>query len=120
MVWPQRGQRDGFRRVSDSYRLAADASRALLLPAGDAWREIAQRAPDVHVYGRDGLHPTVEGSYLAALVIAGEVAGVAADEARARLELTSGARIEIAEDDARVLRAAARRVSHTTGRPSAP
>jgi hypothetical protein len=37
MVWPFRGQTDGFKLVAQSYRGAARASKALLLPAGEAW-----------------------------------------------------------------------------------
>jgi hypothetical protein len=42
MVWPLPGQLSSA--VSASYRAAAEASDALLLPAGDAWAEAACRA----------------------------------------------------------------------------
>jgi len=117
MVWPQRGQQDGFQRVSESYRRAADASEALLLPAGLAWREIARQAPDVHAYGSDGLHPTAEGTYLAALVIANGVAGVRPDDVPAQLTPSAGARIDIDAHDAQALRAAARAVLQPSSQP---
>ena len=107
MVWPQQGQPDGFARVSDSYRLAAEHARAALLPAGDAWRVVAEDHPKVNLYGADGLHPTKEGTYLAALVIAHHLAGVRPDEVPERLDLGSGQVMEIAHDDAAALRRAA-------------
>ena len=44
-------------------------STALLLPAGDAWREAWRRDPSLALYGSDGFHPSGLGSYLAALAI---------------------------------------------------
>jgi hypothetical protein len=70
MVWPSRSRSFDFQGVVDSYRTAADRAGALLLPAGEAWRIAAKSAPEIALYSPDGLHPTVEGSYLAAVVIA--------------------------------------------------
>jgi hypothetical protein len=55
--------------VSASYAAAARDVGAILLPAGDAWREAWTRDPNLALYSDDGLHPSAEGSYLAALVI---------------------------------------------------
>ncbi len=107
MVWPQQGQPDGFARVSGSYRIAAEESRSVLLPVGDAWRDALEMEAAVGLYSEDGLHPTVEGSYLAALVIAHHLAGVQPADVPARLELSSGNVIELAPDDAAALRRAA-------------
>jgi hypothetical protein len=107
MVWPQQGQPSGFARVSDSYRMAAEQSRARLLPAGDAWRAAADGEHKVILYGSDGLHPTREGTYLAALVIAHHLAGVRPEDVPERLVLDSGDVVEVASDDAATLRRAA-------------
>jgi hypothetical protein len=69
MVWPSKSRSGDFPGVVDSYRAAADRAGALLLPAGEAWRIAAKTAPEIALYSKDGLHPTLEGSYLAAAVI---------------------------------------------------
>jgi hypothetical protein len=69
MVWPSRDRRSDSNGVSQSYRAAAKAVNAILLPAGDAWSLILQRQREVTLYSEDGLHPTMAGTYLAALVI---------------------------------------------------
>ena len=111
MVWPQQGQANGFTRVGDSYRGAADAAHARLLPAGDAWRAALAIDPDVTLYGHDGLHPTAEGSYLAALVIARQLTGMPIENVPERLTLSSGEVITVAPRHARTLRRAAAHVT---------
>ena len=69
MVWPSRHRRQDFAGVSQSYRAAAQAVNGLVLPAGEAWRLVMERHQSLTVYSEDGLHPTVAGTYLAALVI---------------------------------------------------
>ncbi len=69
MVWPARARSFDFDGVADSYRTAAELNDALLLPAGDAWREAWKRDPDLALYDRDEFHPSQLGSYLAALVM---------------------------------------------------
>ena len=69
MVWPSRDRRQDYSGVSQSYRAAAKAVNGLILPAGDAWSLVLQRRRELALYSDDGLHPTVAGTYLAALVI---------------------------------------------------
>jgi hypothetical protein len=69
MVWPSLERRGDFNGVSQSYRAAAKATDAVLLPAGEAWSRVLQRQPALELYSDDGLHPTRAGTYLAALVI---------------------------------------------------
>jgi hypothetical protein len=109
MVWPFRDQPRGFTLVSTSYREAAKGADALVLPAGEAWREALAADPRLHLYQEDGLHPTPAGSYLAALVVAHGLAGVDPESVPARLELPSGRRLELGADLAAALRRAARR-----------
>jgi hypothetical protein len=75
MVWPSRSRSGDFPGVVESYRAAAERAGALLLPAGEAWRIAGKAAPEVALYSKDGLHPTVEGSYLAAAVIVARLYG---------------------------------------------
>jgi hypothetical protein len=69
MVWPSLNRRQDFAAVSQSYRAAARAVNGRMLPAGEAWRLVLQRHRALALYSDDGLHPTVAGTYLAALVI---------------------------------------------------
>ena len=74
-VWPDITRAAFFDDVSESYRQAAAATDGLLLPAGEAWRAAWRRQPDLPLYGSDDFHPSVRGSYLAALVICAQVLG---------------------------------------------
>jgi len=69
MVWPSSDRRGDFARVHASYAGAAREVGAILLPAGDAWREAWRRDARLGLYGADGFHPTLAGSFLAALVM---------------------------------------------------
>jgi hypothetical protein len=72
MVWPPAGGNwDG---VVAGYTGAAEASDAVLLPAGQAWRAVLAAHPEIALYGPDQFHPTRAGAYLAALVIFGGLA----------------------------------------------
>jgi hypothetical protein len=76
-VWPDSafGVRLSFPAVIRSYRAAADAAGALLLPAGEAWRAAWSRNPRLGLYGPDGFHPSKLGTTLAALVICARLTG---------------------------------------------
>ena len=68
MVWPLPGQE--ATAVSASYRAAAEASDALLVPAGDAWTILGARDRSLVLTVSDGFHPSVLGTYAAALTVA--------------------------------------------------
>jgi hypothetical protein len=68
VVWPLPGQEASA--VSASYRAAAQANDALLLPAGDAWTILSARDPSLVLTVSDGFHPSVLGTYAAALTVA--------------------------------------------------
>lgn len=83
MVWPSMERLGDRDRVSESYRLAAQAVNAVLFPVGDAWRAALARDPGLPLYGNDGFHPSPLGSDLAALVICAAIGNRApADIAR--------------------------------------
>ncbi len=69
MVCPASTRPFDFDGVSDSYSTAAELVEGLLFPAGEAWRSAWARDATAPLYGLDGFHPTVAGSYLAALVM---------------------------------------------------
>lgn len=69
MVWPSTARSFDFDGVSDSYATAAAAVGGTLFPAGEAWRAAWRVDENLPFYGGDGFHPSVLGSYLAALTI---------------------------------------------------
>jgi hypothetical protein len=68
-VWPDSSRFFAFGDVSESYRLAAEDVGGLFFPVGDTWLETWARDPSAPLYGADDFHPTVTGSYAAAVVI---------------------------------------------------
>jgi hypothetical protein len=95
MVWPEKERFEAFPDVSLSYRLAAQDVGGILLPAGDAWLAAWQIDPSLSLYGPDGFHPTVTGSYLAALTIYGGLTGNSTLGLPGHLQLRSGTTIDI-------------------------
>jgi hypothetical protein len=72
-VWPQLVNFSDFDASAESYRLAALDVNGLLLAAGNAWRAAWLRDAALALYSGDGLHPSIQGSYLAALTILGGI-----------------------------------------------
>jgi len=68
MVWPLADRPKDFPATIQSYRLAAKAIDAVLLPAGEAWFRVLSQAPRTRLYA-DGIHPSSLGSDLAAVTI---------------------------------------------------
>jgi hypothetical protein len=90
MVWPSRARSDDFDGVSDSYATAADLVDGVLLPAGEAWREAWRQDPDLPLYGPDGFHPSLAGTYLAALVMVEQLTGCSPVGLPSAVDLPSG------------------------------
>jgi len=72
-VWPQLVNFSDFDASAESYRLAAQDVNGLLLAAGNAWRAAWARDAATPLYASDGLHPSLQGSYVAALTIFGAI-----------------------------------------------
>lgn len=72
-VWPESYRRSALGQVIASYRRAAQAARAELLPAGGAWRLAWSCDARVPLYGSDGFHPSPLGTQTAALVVYGRL-----------------------------------------------
>lgn len=72
-VWPESYRRSALREVIASYRRAAQAARAELLPAGTAWEWTWFCDRRIPLYGPDGFHPSALGTHAAALVVYGRL-----------------------------------------------
>jgi len=119
MVWPSTGRPGDFDAVSESYRLAAEAVDGMLFPAGEAWRAAWRRDPGLALYSPDGLHPTMAGAYLSALVIYGQLyeGPLAGPRGRLNSGPAKGFKIDLTAEQLEILRAAAREANDEFGRP---
>lgn len=117
-VWPSAPRRAYFEDVIRSYRDAAAACHCELLPAGEAWREARRASRRVMLYDPDEVHPSEEGSYLAALVIWAGLTGADVATAPAHLELTGGRHLEVSAERADVYRRAAASALAALTRPA--
>ncbi len=79
MVWPEVSRIAWFDRVRDSYALAARDVQGWFLPAGETWRAAWAEEPELPLYGSDGFHPTLPGSWAAALTIFAGLSGRSTD-----------------------------------------
>ena len=104
MVWPASVRTQDFTGAEESYRQAARVVQGILLPAAEAWEKSLRRDPSVALYGPDGLHPSPEGSYLAALVVYGGLSKRPIASMPAALSLGGEGKLEIPDRDAAVLR----------------
>jgi hypothetical protein len=116
MVWPSVGRKQDFDGVAESYSQAAEEAAGLLFPAGEAWRGAWRRDPKLELYSADGLHPTVAGSYLAALIIYEGLYGQSPVGLPSTFKLRSGARIELPPEQARLMQEAAAEANKRFGR----
>ena len=107
MVWPESYRPQAFPEVSTSYRLAAEDVLGILLPAGDAWVAAWREDRGLRLYGPDGFHPSLLGSYLAALAIYGGLSGASPVGLPARVQLRNGRWVEVSAREAALAQAAA-------------
>ena len=68
MVWPLASRKRDFPAVIASYRAAAVASDAILIPAGEAWLRAFTEEPKLALYS-DSIHPSSLGGDLAVLTM---------------------------------------------------
>lgn len=106
-VWPSRARLSAFDRVSESYRLAAERVDGVYLPAGEGWRAAWRRDSTLPLYDADEFHPSVLGTYAAALVIYQRLTGRSPVGLPARLRSKGGLDVDIAPPVARLLQEAA-------------
>ncbi len=117
MVWPERDRSAYFDAVRESYSLAASDADGMFIPAGEAWRAALRRDPRTPLYSYDGLHPTLAGSYTAALSIYGMLYGRSPQGLPAKLKLSGGHTIEVPQALAKALQDAATEANQKYGRP---
>ena len=70
MVWPSLSNYNTFDGVIKNYKDAALINNSILLPVGKVWKDYFDRTNDFQFYSTDGFHPSLEGSRIAAKVIA--------------------------------------------------
>ncbi|MBL0173375.1 MAG: SGNH/GDSL hydrolase family protein [Gemmatimonadaceae bacterium] len=99
MVWPTADVLGNFPSVLKSYRDAASAIDGIFAPAGDAWTAHGDLAA---LYSGDGLHPSIRGTYTAALVLLERTIGIRPSQLPATIPGTT-----VGEADVRALQQAA-------------
>jgi len=110
-VWPQSNRMGDFGRAIDSYALAAADVNGILFPVAEAWLETWRIDPGIVLYATDGLHASAAGSYLAALVIYGKLAGRSPVGLPGTLQLAPGTTVTISESIVPTLQLAAQRAN---------
>jgi hypothetical protein len=106
-VWPESSRKSVFPDVAASYLLAASDVGGIYLPVTDAWLAAWVANPAQPLYSADGFHPSEEGSYLAALVIAGVLTGASPSIMPARVIRPNGPELAIPPATATLLQTAA-------------
>jgi hypothetical protein len=96
-----------FPRAIESYELAAADVNGLLFPVAAAWVRAWELDPLLELYDPDGLHPSLAGSYLAALVMYIRLFPGTLPPLPTRLQLDNGSIIELDAGIAAILRTAA-------------
>lgn len=67
MTWPYKDEPSMFTNIRTTYDEAAKATGATIIPVGEVWLSIlAEERNDIDLYDIDGVHPTLQGTYLAA------------------------------------------------------
>ena len=105
----------GFSGVSESYLSAAKAVGGLILPVGEAWLSAVRMDLEMILYSQDGFHPSIAGSYLAALVIYEKMYGQTPVGLPAKLSLRSGTTVDIPARDAEILQQGAKETNQRFG-----
>ncbi len=103
MVWPDRSRRGFFPQVIESYRLANEDAKGLLLPAGEAWLAAWQLDSGLGLYSPDNLHPSRLGTYAAAATILSGLTSVSPIGLPHRLKLRNGDDYKVDERKAAVV-----------------
>ena len=76
MVWPSLDRESEWDAVTANHQAAAEAVSGVLFPAGETLRAARRADPGIVLFEADGFHPTLAGSYGAALMIYARAAGV--------------------------------------------
>jgi hypothetical protein len=109
-TWPPIDRRGDFPGSIESYELAAADVGGVVFPVARAWLATWDRDPSVQLYS-DGLHASVAGSYLAALVMYARIFDRTPIGLPATLRTRAGATIRLDPALARTLQDAAASVT---------
>jgi hypothetical protein len=110
-TWPPTSRPQDFEPSILSYELAATDINGVVLPVARAWLETWKRDPNAALYAPDGLHASVTGSYLAAVVMYARILNRSPVGLPARLRTRAGNVVTIDPALARVLQDAAATVT---------
>lgn len=69
MTWARRSVPHTQQRLTDAVRSIGDEIGARIAPAGVAWQAVTKAHPEIELYAKDGSHPSLAGSFLAACAI---------------------------------------------------
>ncbi len=69
MTWAYRDRPETLPKIRDTYEKLGSRLEVPVAPVGEAWRLARDNASDIDLFAEDGIHPSPEGSYLAACVI---------------------------------------------------
>lgn len=105
-AWPSQPRFQDFPRAIESYQIAAADVDGIFLPVATGWLEAWEREPTIKLYS-DGLHPSGNGAYLAALVIYGKLLGKSPVGLPSTLRTQTGGLLTIDPAAAATLQAAA-------------
>ena len=109
-TWPPSNRPGDFAGSIESYRLAAQDIDGVLFPVASAWLATWERDATAQLYS-DGLHASVAGSYLAALVMYARIFERTPVGLPATLRTREGAMVTISPALARTLQEAAASVT---------
>ncbi len=71
MTWARKQQWERQGELAKAYLRIGRAVEAIVVPVGQAWQRVFSMRPDFSLHDKDGSHPNLAGSYLAACVFFG-------------------------------------------------
>jgi hypothetical protein len=75
MTWARRGTPEAQQAITAAYESIGKELGAIVVPVGRAWQAFLAKHDEPELYDRDGSHPTLAGSYLAACVFLARLLG---------------------------------------------
>jgi hypothetical protein len=68
MTWSRQFEPQNQKLITDAYDEIGAELGAIVVPVGVAWQQALTKQSDLYLYDKDGSHPSLAGSYLAACV----------------------------------------------------
>jgi hypothetical protein len=116
MTWARQHIPDQQAEITKTY---AGAARALLVPAGEAWKAAFAARPEIVLHDKDKSHPNPKGTYLTACVFYGAMTGESPVGLPAKIEAAGGGKkpvCDVPEEEAKLLQETAwKTVQQTRG-----